>query len=363
MIDCLIIGAGVVGLSIGYQFAKNDYNVVILEANDTVGKDTSYRNSAVLHAGLYYPQNTLKAKFCVPGKIALEHYCLMKGIPFRTLGKLIVATQSDQLIKLKSLYQQGQQNGAQGLELINSKTLNTLEPHVVGAGALLSPTTGIIDGSYLIESLKEEIIQRGGKIYTHATVTNCLPATGSFRIETLQSQLFQTKRLINASGLGAHKIAQHIQGLPRATIPRLYYAKGNYFKYMHPSPFKHLIYPIPDVAGLGIHATLDMQGSVRFGPDVEWVDNIDYKTNITRKPLFVTAIKQYYPELNEQLLVPDDEHTGIRPKICPPQEQPQDFLIQTQSTHGIKNLVNLYGIESPGLTSAFAIANYVFENI
>lgn len=365
MYDCLIIGGGILGLTMGRHFAIAGLKTAIVEANPGVGKENSFRNSAVVHAGIYYPSNSLKAKFCVRGKNLLRAYCEEKGIPYKALGKLIIARENSQLIKLKTLLEQGAQNGVHDLRLLNQQELNSLEPEVVGIGALFSPNTAIINGQLLMQSLKNDFIQAGGSLYTNTTVESCDVINKNYHISTNNPEfpVIHAKKLINSAGLGAQNIAKKITTLNPKTIPPLFYAKGNYYKYLEPSPFKRLIYPLPEAAGLGIHATLDLENNVRFGPDVEWVDRLDYKSSPSRKSLFVKEIRQYFPHLKEESLVPDDQYTGIRPKIKPISEQPQDFLIQTEADHGLKGLINLYGIESPGLTSAFAIAEEVFRSL
>lgn len=362
MFDCTIIGAGVIGLAIGRHLALKGFSVALLEAKATIGQEMSFRNSAVLHAGIYYPPDSLKARLCIQGHPLIRDYCLANSVPYNRLGKLIVAADKKQLAALKALQTKSLQNGVH-LKWLTTQELSELEPHVRGIAALLSENTATINGQILIESLKKDLVQAGGKLFTNAKVTACEVADHRFLTTTHHPEMpvINSTLLVNAAGLGAQDVAHTMKNLNKTTIPPLYLAKGNYFKYLLPSPFKHLIYPLPEAAGLGIHATIDINGNLRFGPDVEWIQAPDFKTNQSRKPMFLKAISAYFPEIERDALVPDDSHTGIRPKIQPAALQPQDFLIQTAKSHGIKGLVQLYGIESPGLTSSFAIAEYVYE--
>lgn len=357
MYDALVIGGGVIGLAIARRFSQDGLKIALFEANSTIGQETSFRNSAVIHAGIYYPRHSLKAELCVEGKRLLEDYCKQQNIPYQAIGKLIVAATPEQVPELEKMMVQATQNGITNLQILSQKELTAREPAVKGVAALYSPGTGIIDGQKLLKSLLQELPNHA--VFTNTKVIQCQVASKNFAIRSESQQLYTGKILINAAGLGAVAISEKMEGLSPNYIPPLYYAKGNYFKYGKPSPFKHLIYPLPEKAGLGIHATLDLKGNLRFGPDVEWVENIDYQTNRNRKSGFLMAISQYFPKIESDDLTPDDPHTGIRPKILPPQKQPQDFLISTFTDHGIKGLVNLFGIESPGLTSALAIADYV----
>lgn len=365
MYDCVIIGGGVIGLAIGRHFALAGKTTAILEANATIGSETSFRNSAVIHAGIYYPNKSLKAKLCVSGNILLKEYCRLKSIPYKDVGKLIIAADQRQIKKLAELRQQGIANGIANLIWVDKQQLQSMEPHVRGVAGLYSPNTSIINGQLLMQTLKEDFLKAGGKLFNQARVNHCEYVKENFFVINTDNcqEPFSSKMLINSAGLWAQEVAKKIQGLPLSTIPPLYLAKGNYFTYLLPSPFRHLIYPLPESAGLGIHATMDLDNNVRFGPDVEWVDDLNFITSLSRKELFIEKIKHYYPELDETALVPDHQHTGVRPKILPRNQQPQDFLIQTESQHGIKGLINLYGMESPGLTAALAIAEYIVFQI
>lgn len=356
--DAIIIGGGVIGLATARTLAQKDYRVAILEAADAIGQEMSFRNSAVLHAGIYYPRNSLKAKLCLAGKPLLENYCKMHHIPHKKIGKLIVAVNEKQQRSLEELFNQATHNGVEDLEILTTTALSKLEPEVSATTALLSPATSIIDGQQLINSFVEELKQLKVTFFLNNRVTHCDVSDSNFYVKTASCE-FASQVLINAAGLGATDIAQRMEGLNKTGIPKLYLAKGNYFRYLKASPFNHLIYPLPETAGLGIHATLDLKANLRFGPDVEWIETISYLTSEERKATFVQAIKEYFPKIAEQDLIADHSHTGIRPKILPADCQPQDFMIHTHSDHQIKGLVNLFGIESPGLTSCLAIAEYV----
>lgn len=359
-IETIIVGAGIVGLAIARQLTAQGKEVLVIEANAEVGQDGSFRNSAVIHAGIYYPRNSLKAKFCLRGKELLYDYCKKNKIAHQKIGKLIVATNEDQLKALKEFAKKAEINQVQQLELLSKAEAQSLEPHLECNAALYSPTTGIVNGKELIESLKNDVEELGGK-FLFTTKFQCAKFLKNEFDISISNPLGITKiksnYLINTAGLGAIDVAQNIDGLAKKNIPMKYFAKGNYFKYKKQNPFSKLIYPIPESAGLGIHATIDLTGQLRFGPDVEWIESIDYRVNPDRRNSFVKAIAVYFPEIKAEDL--QAEFSGIRPKIIPPDEQPQDFLIQDEKVHGVKGLINLYGIESPGLTSALAIAEYV----
>lgn len=354
MKDCIIIGAGIIGLAIAYRLSQLGIKVQVLEALPLVGQGISSRNSAVLHAGIYYPTNSYKARLCRSGYELLLNFCQNYTVPHKLLGKLIVATQDEQITALDNLLRQGMNNGVTQLNMIGKTSLKQMEPAIKGVAAIYSPRTGIVDCLALIQRLLQETLRLGAVIHTSQKVTAIENAENYFEVLT-GSQRFKAKNVINAAGISACSVAQLVAGLPNTRIPTPLYAKGNYFKYNKPNPFRHLIYPLPETAGLGIHATLDLYNNVRFGPDVEWVNELNYTCSALRKPLFVSQIKQYFPELQEQYLVPDNRNTGIRPKL----KQEQDFVIQTCHQHGVKGLINLYGIESPGLTAALAIAQEV----
>lgn len=355
-VECIVIGAGIIGLAMARLLAKSGYEVLVLEKNADIGEETSFRNSAVLHAGIYYPANSLKAKLCKQGQVQLYDYCKNNAIPHQKIGKLIVATHVEQLEKLNQLAEQAKKNGVNTLVTLEADEISRLEPEVKAIRGLYSSETGIVHGKSLLLSLKRDAEQSGAKIVCHASFLSGKIEQGSIKVTTSQGMV-TSRYLINAAGLWATQVARNLQGMPAETIPTTYYAKGNYFKLNTPSPFKHLIYPLPESAGLGIHSTLDLQGNVRFGPDVEWINELDYQVSLSRQEIFCKEIRKYYPGLKSNALLP--EFVGIRPKISSPDKQPQDFLIQDTSQHGIKNIIHLYGMESPGLTASFAIADHV----
>jgi len=359
--DCVIVGGGVIGLAIARELALSNLQVMVLEAKTKVGQETSFRNSAVSHAGIYYPSGSLKARLCVFGQKLLQTYCEQKKIPYRKMGKIIVATDPTQIKQLEQLYQQGEKNEVKDLVLLEGDVVTQLEPKISAVAGLLSPSTATLDGQQLVQHLSRDIEELGGTLLTEAAVTHCEILSEGFLTYTNHPRfsLLQSRFLINAAGLLAQEVAQRIQGLNPSTIPPIYFAKGNYFKYLAESPFTHLIYPIPEKGGLGIHATLDTQNNLRFGPDVEWVQTLNFTTDLSIKSKFVAAIQQYYPDLNPENLVPDSEHTGIRPKLS--LTGVSDFIIQTEKNHNIKGLVQLFGMESPGLTASLAIADFVTE--
>jgi L-2-hydroxyglutarate oxidase LhgO len=386
-LDCVVIGAGVVGLAIARSFALAGREVVVLEAEPQVGSHSSSRNSEVIHAGLYYPEDSLKARLCVSGKEALYRYCEEHQVSFSRIGKLVVASTVDDVAKLHMLNEQAIRNGVTDLRLLTQPELVALEPEVVGEAALLSPSTGIIDSHGLMLALQGEIEANGGMVVCNSEVTSVAAVGGGFQLEIGGSEddSFSCRSLVNAAGLWARGIAVSLlsgwdrgvskysecqsktaqsdklgpllQVGPVDLVPVVCFAKGHYFSYQGKSPFRHLIYPLPFGGGLGIHATNDLSGATRFGPDVTWVDEIDYEFDESRKADFIAAIRPYFPGLDEERLVP--AYTGIRPKLDAAGELAADFVIQGEGDHGVPGLVNLYGIESPGLTASMAIGDYV----
>jgi L-2-hydroxyglutarate oxidase LhgO len=357
-LDCIVIGAGVVGLAVGRSLGLAGRDVVVLEAEPEIGMHTSSRNSEVIHAGLYYPENSLKAKLCVQGKEMLYAYCAAHHIPFNRLGKLIVASGEDEYARLEAIRAQARRNGVDDLRMLSASEAHELEPSVTCDTAVLSPSTGIVDSHALMLSLQGEIEEQGGYVLTHTRVTGIRPMDGGFEIAVEGSdERFQCETLVNSAGLFATDVAGMIEALPDELRPVGRYAIGHYFAYQGRSPFQHLVYPVPVDGGLGIHATNDMGGAARFGPDVEWVDEIDYDFDESRKTRFVEAIRRYFPELDESRLAP--AYTGIRPRIVGPGEPAADFVIQGEDDHGVPGLVNLFGIESPGLTACLAIGEVV----
>jgi L-2-hydroxyglutarate oxidase LhgO len=362
--DCLIIGAGVVGLAIGRELAESGREVIVLERNPGIGEETSSRNSEVIHAGLYYPTASLKARLCVSGKSLLYDYCARKQIPHRRSGKLIIATDETQLDRLTALADQAKNNGVLDIERIDATELRRREPNVRGIAALWSPSTGIIDSHALMLALAGDLEARDGVIATHTAVRSIAVADDSILLQAQSgddSIELTATTVINAAGLDAVQLARNCTGISTDNLPDAYLAKGNYFVYEGTSPFETLVYPLPVDGGLGIHATLDLAGRVRFGPDVQWIDEIDYSVDATRRDAFAESIRHYWPAVDAEALVPG--YAGIRPKLSGPGAPPADFRIDLAATGNARQLVHLLGIESPGLTAALAIAKEVRTEI
>ncbi len=362
-VECIVIGAGVIGLAAARALALQGREVLIIEQAAAIGTETSSRNSEVIHAGLYYAGLPLKARLCVEGKGKLYAYCRERGIAHQRLGKLIVAVNAAQVPKLHALKQQGEAAGVDDLMLLSADQARALEPELVCAAALHSPSTGIIDSHGLMLSLQGEAEATGAVAAFNTPVERISISGGGFTLETggASPMMIGAKLLINAAGHGAVPLAVGMQGFPPGKTPRQFFAKGHYFSLAGSAPFSRLIYPMHDAAGLGIHITLDLAGQGRFGPDVKWVDGLNYAAEPARAESFYAAIRSYWPGLKDGALLPS--YTGIRPKIVAPGEPPADFLIQFQQDHGIAGLVNLFGIESPGLTSSLAIADEVAKRL
>ncbi len=359
-IECAVIGAGVVGLAVARTMAMAGREVIILEAADAIGTGASSRNSEVIHAGIYYPAGSVKALTCVEGKHRLYEYCESHGVAHRKCQKLIVATDSDQLDTLEGIRRNAAENGVTDLTWIERPALREMEPALRAAAALLSPSTGIIDSHGLMLAYQGDAEDAGAVIAFNTPVTGGTAAAGgALRLETggEQPMTLACGMVVNCGGLHAPHIAARIDGLPAEHVPTAYYAKGNYFTLGGKAPFSRLIYPVPEQAGLGVHLTLDMGGQARFGPDVEWIDEIDYEVDPRRGDVFYEAVRKYWPELEDGALQPG--YSGIRPKIQAPGEPARDFVISGPEDHGVAGLVNMFGIESPGLTASLALADAV----
>jgi L-2-hydroxyglutarate oxidase LhgO len=358
-VDCVVVGAGVIGLAIARRLAQAGREIIVLEAAEGIGTVTSSRNSEVIHAGIYYPAGSLMARMCVGGKRALYQYCRDHGVPYRNSGKLIVATSPKETEKLQSIRAHAEANGVLDLQTLSGEAARALEPALNCDAALLSPSTGIIDSHAYMLALRGDA-ENAGAAFAFHTPLLAARVTGE-RIELDAGgdapMTIECSLLVNAAGLGAPAVARGIDGMPIDLIPRAYLAKGNYFSCSARAPFSRLIYPVPEPGGLGVHLTLDMAGQARFGPDVEWVNAIDYAVDPARAERFYPAIRRYWPALPDGALMPS--YSGIRPKIVPPAVAAQDFLIQGPKDHGVAGLINLFGIESPGLTSSLAIADHV----
>lgn len=355
-VDCTVIGAGVVGLAVARAIALTGREVLVLESANAIGTGTSSRNSEVIHAGIYYPTGSLKARLCVAGKHALYHFCAVHGVAHRRVGKIIVAVGPDEIGGLDELRRQAAGNGVDDLRVLSAADVRALEPDIVAAGGLLSPSTGIIDSHEFMLALQADFEAAGGLVVLNSPVTAVRKDGADFRVQAADAEL-RTGVLINAAGLQAIALARSIDGLRRELIPTAYLAKGHYYSLSGKSPFGRLIYPLPSTGGLGIHVTIDLAGATRFGPDVSWIDAEDYGFDESRREAFVAAIRRYYPALDETRLQP--AYTGIRPKLVGPGEPAADFLLQGPAEHGLAGLVNLFGIESPGLTAALAIGDRV----
>src|SRR5437588_367457 len=358
-VDCVVVGAGVIGLAIARKLALGGREVIVLEAAEGIGTVTSSRNSEVIHAGIYYRAGSLMAQMCVIGRHALYRYCADHGIPHRNCGKLIVATTPKETEKLQSIRAHAEANGVEGMELLTGEAARALEPALNCDAALLSPSTGIIDSHAYMLALKSDAEEAGAAYAFHTPLLRARANAGRIEIEaggdapmTLACDL-----LVNAAGLGAPAVARSIEGMPVELIPCAYLAKGNYFSCNARAPFSRLIYPVPEPGGLGVHLTLDMAGQARFGPDVEWVESIDYAVDPARAERFYPAIRRYWPTPPAGALLPSS--SSIRPKIVTPELDNRDLLIQGPRDHGVTGLINLFGIESPGLTSSLAIADHV----
>jgi L-2-hydroxyglutarate oxidase LhgO len=363
-VHTIVIGAGVVGLAIARTLAATGREVIVLERNAQIGEETSSRNSEVIHAGLYYPTASLKARFCVAGRRRLYAYCEQKAIAHQRCGKVIIAVQDAQVPALEALAEQALANGVSDIERLDAVALGQLEPAVRGSSAMLSPSTGILDSHGLLLALQGDIEEAAGHVACHSEMLRgSVDATG-FALEIASEGeivRLHARELVNAAGLSASTVASRLAGLDAEHVPATRFAKGNYFALSGATPFRHLVYPLPEPGGLGIHATLDLAGRARFGPDVEWLDTLDYSVDAKRAESFYAAIRSYWPQLPDGALSP--AYAGIRPKLAGPGEPAGDFRIDGPRRHGVVGLVNLFGIESPGLTAALAIADHVTEEL
>jgi L-2-hydroxyglutarate oxidase LhgO len=355
----LVIGAGVVGLAVARTLALAGHEVIVAEATTGIGNGVSSRNSEVIHGGMYYPADSLRAKHCIRGRRMLYDFCASHGVPHRRCGKLIVATNTAELAKIESIYKQGMLNGVEDLSLIYGNEVTALEPALTCIAAVLSPQTGIIDSHALMLALQGELEDRGGMIAFGTRIEQMGRIDGQWEVRFTGDEdgTFSVDAVVNAAGLSAPSLARTTQGYPETRIPKLVMAKGNYFGYSGRPAFTRLIYPAPVDGGLGIHVTLDMAGRMRFGPDVEWIEEEKYEVDPARADSFYARIRTYWPGLKDGALVPD--YSGIRPKLSGPGEPVVDFIIDTPAQHGVPGLVQLFGIESPGLTSALSIADDV----
>lgn len=360
-VECIVLGAGVIGLAAARALALRGHEVVVLDAGPIIGSGTSSRNSEVIHAGIYYPTGSLKARACVAGKERLYRFCAERGVPHRRCGKLIVATGDGQEDRLRAIQAKAGENGVGDLVLLTASEAQALEPGLVCTAALLSPSTGIIDSHAFMQALQGEAENHGAITVLNTTVSGG-ELTGNGMVLTLaDGERIKTRILVNALGLHAPDFASSLGGPFAATAPKAWYAKGNYFALNAKAPFSRLVYPLPEPGGLGVHITLDLNGRARFGPDVEWVETLDYGVDPRRADAFYARIRDYWPGLPDGALVPD--YSGIRPKISGPDDPAADFRIDGPEVHGVPGVAHLFGIESPGLTASMDLADRAADAI
>ncbi|RST53210.1 NAD(P)/FAD-dependent oxidoreductase [Variovorax sp. MHTC-1] len=356
--DCAVIGAGVVGLAVARALAQKGREVIVLEAEGAIGTGTSSRNSEVIHAGIYYPEGSLKARLCVEGKQLLYDYATKRGLPHRRCGKLIVATAPAQVAQLEAIAAKARANGVDDLVLLSREEARAMEPNLECLAALHSPSTGIVDSHALMLSLQGDLEDAGGVVALKSAVVRAECADDAIVLLAQDGTALHCNSVVNAAGLAAPALARRFEGLPASAVPSAHFAKGSYFTLAGRAPFSHLIYPVPEAAGLGVHLTLDLGGQAKFGPDVQWVDSPDdLVVDPKRGDGFYAEVRKYWPALSDGALIPG--YAGIRPKISGPGEPARDFLVEGPATHGVPGLVNLFGIESPGLTSSLAIGRHV----
>jgi L-2-hydroxyglutarate oxidase LhgO len=359
-VDCVVVGAGVVGLAVARALALGGREVLLLEAMGAIGTGTSSRNSEVIHAGIYYPSGSHKARLCVEGRKMLYEYCEQRSIGHRRCGKLIVATSREQVAKLQGIVDKAAANGVHDLVLFSSAEARLLEPQLECVAAIHSPSTGIVDSHGLMLALQGDFENAGGILALNSPLAHAECGSSAISLIAEDGTHLQAKTVVNAAGLRAPALARRFAGLEARHVPQDFFAKGNYFTLAGRSPFTRLIYPVPEAAGLGVHLTLDLGGQAKFGPDVQWVDSPDdLLVDPARGEVFYAEVRKYWPGLESGALQPG--YAGIRPKISPAGTAAADFMIQGSSDHGVTGLVNLFGIESPGLTSSLAIGACVNE--
>lgn len=360
-VECVVVGAGVVGLAIARALALRGRPVLVLEAAAGLGAGTSGRGSGVIHAGLYYAPGSLKARFCVAGRHALYAYAEAHGVPHRRVGKLVVATSGDEEARLAAIGARATENGVEDLQPLDAAAARALEPALACTSALLSPSTGVVDASALMRALQDEAEEHGAVSAFQAPLLRSLRGRSGFVLDVggATPMRLGCRVLVNAAGHAAPAVARGVEGLATEHVPRAYLAKGNYFALEGASPFTRLIYPVPVPGGVGTHTTPMIDGRTLFGPDVEWVDRLDYGVDPARAAVFAADIRRWWPGLPDGALAPAG--AGIRPKLAGPGEADRDFVIAGEAEHGVAGLVNLFGIESPGLTASLAIAEHVRE--
>ena len=358
-IGCAVIGAGVVGLAVARELALSGREVIVIEAEEAIGTHTSSRNSEVIHAGIYYPKGSLKAQLCVEGKRLLYDYCAGHGIAHQNTGKLIVACDKTELDAVGGYIDKARANGVDDLRWLTRAEIDAMEPAVRCVGAVFSPSTGIVDSHALMLALQGDAENAGAMTVFRSRVAGGRVGGNGIELDVAGAEPMRLAcgEVVNCGGLYATHVARSIEGVPQDKVPPAFFAKAHYYTLSGKSPFRHLVYPVAHAAFLGVHVTLDLGGQARFGPDLDWVEGVNYDFDPSREPLFYQAIRRYYPALEDGQLQPG--YTGIRPKISGPEEPAADFRIDGPSVHGVPGLVNLFGIESPGLTASLAIARHV----
>jgi L-2-hydroxyglutarate oxidase LhgO len=358
-VDCVVVGAGVVGIAAARALAIAGREVIVLDAAAGIGTETSSRNSEVIHAGIYYPKDSVMARLCVDGRRTLYRYCSERGVSFSNCGKLIVAASEKEAAQLPALKARADANGVEGMRQLSAAEARAMEPNLTCVSALFSPSTGIVDSHAYMVALQGDAETAGAMFVFHSPVTGGRSTNEGVQITVggEEPMTLRCRTLINSAGLHATRVARLIEGMPSQLVPNTYFAKGNYFTLEGRSPFSRLIYPAPVPGGLGVHLTIDLGGQARFGPDVEWIDTIEYTVDPRRADRFYAAVRRYWPGLQDGALLPG--YCGIRPKLAPQGAAPRDFMVQGPKDHGVTGLVNLFGIESPGLTAAIALGDLV----
>lgn len=362
-VDCIVVGAGVVGIAVARSLAMAGREVLVLDAAEGIGTVTSSRNSEVIHAGIYYPQGSLMASLCVQGRRRLYDYCRDRGVPFINCGKLIVATSEDESRSLPVIQARAEANGVEGMRQLSAAEAQAMEPNLACTSALFSPTTGIIDSHAYMLALQGDAEAAGAMFVFNSPVKGGRVAGDGFELDVGGAEpiTLVCRHFVNSAGLDASELARRLEGMPPELVPETWYAKGNYFTLEGRSPFSRLIYPVPVPGGLGVHLTVDLGGQARFGPDVEWIKQIEYTVDPKRSASFYAAVRRYWPGLKDGALLPG--YSGIRPKLSAPGMPARDFVLQGPQAHGVAGLVNLFGIESPGLTAAIALADLVRDAV
>lgn len=362
-VETIIIGAGIIGLAVARRLAMLGKEVLLIEESDAIGTHTSSRNSEVVHAGLYYVPGSLKARLCVSGREALYSYCEQRNVPAKAIGKLIVAVSEAQIPVLEALHKRAMANGVGDVIFLDRADALRMEPEVECFAALYSPSSGIVDSHALMLALQGDAEAHGAQCVLRTSVIGIAYRKAGFEVRTAGSEdmALECRSVINCAGLGAQEIARNTEGYPPNRIPPRFLAKGNYFSVSGKTPFSHLVYPLPVEGGLGIHVTLDLSGRMRLGPDLHWVDKVDYTPDASLMHNFYAAVTPFWPEIMDRKL--SCTYSGIRPKVSGPGSGDTDFLVEGPADHGIEGLVNFFGIESPGLTASLALADHAANKL